>query len=133
MSNPGYLRCKPFNVVLLFLQYVLAHKHRKRAIPHSYTLDLLIEPSLNLFPYKVRRRLCRSSSSASLTLSKSSISRNFPCIPLKYNTLKHRSNPACRLLSAPADTSPRNHLPSQHRYLSGPLPQSSSSARWLCL
>lgn len=57
MSNPRDLRGKTFNVVLLFLQHILRHEQRERAVPDAHLFNFVIEPALDGLPDEIRSRL----------------------------------------------------------------------------
>jgi hypothetical protein len=57
MSNPRDLSGETFNVIFLSLQDILRHKQRERAVPDAHLFDLVIEPTLDGLPDKVRSRL----------------------------------------------------------------------------
>lgn len=59
MCYPSDFSSKPLNVILLPLENVLRYKQRKRAVPDTHFLDLVIEPILYGFPHEVRGGLPR--------------------------------------------------------------------------
>lgn len=54
MCDPSYLCSKTFYMIFLPLEDILRNEHWERTVLDTYTLDVLIEPLLDLFPNKER-------------------------------------------------------------------------------
>lgn len=57
MCDPSYLCSKTFYMILLPLEDILRNEHWERTVLDTYTLDVFVEPLLDLFPNKERGRL----------------------------------------------------------------------------
>lgn len=56
-GDPGNFRSEPFNVVLLALEHLRGDKHGEVAVLHADSLDVIVEPALDLLPNRIRPRL----------------------------------------------------------------------------
>lgn len=76
-GNPGDLRSKPFNVVLLYLQRLFGNKHGEVGVLDSVCLDELVEEDLNFLPDRVGPGSQNVATRDIVVLDKSRLDDNF--------------------------------------------------------